>query len=118
MHPFTSHQIGAIRTVAVLVASLIVPSVRGEPVSPPIGSRVVISRRAVLKVGNGTVDKGAAHQVYTGGRTNGDWLWLPSGSIGGWARRSDVMTLERAIEAATAAIRSDPNAAWAHLNRG
>src|SRR4051794_22265134 len=118
MRPFTIHRIGAMRTVAVLVASLIVASVRGDLVSPPIGSRVVLPRGVVLKVGNRTVDEGTAHHLYTVGRVEGDWLWLTSGSIGGWARRSDVMTLERAIEAATAAIRSDPNAAWAHLNRG
>jgi tetratricopeptide (TPR) repeat protein len=71
-----------------------------------------------LKLGEQVVDAGKIHRIYQIKQTNGDWLWLVSGSIAGWAKPADVLPLDRAIEIYTAEIKRDPHAAWPHFNRG
>jgi tetratricopeptide (TPR) repeat protein len=110
----------AVGIIAVLVVSFATatPPVRGEGNGPAIGSKVAIKPEAVLKVGDRVTDTGKSHRLYTVAQAKGEWLWLTSGATGGWARTADVLPLDRAIEFYSAAIKSDPNAAWAYFNRG
>jgi tetratricopeptide (TPR) repeat protein len=117
--PFhTGQRIGAVRIVAVLVVLFAPALVRGQATAPAVGSRVLIKPGAVLKVGDRVVHTGKAEHPYTVERADGDWLWLSSGSIGGWAKASDLITLDRATELYSATIKKDPKAAWAYYNRG
>jgi tetratricopeptide (TPR) repeat protein len=140
-----SHTLRRVRTVpmiAVLAAAFAPGFVRGQATAPAIGTKAVIKPGAVLKVGDRVVDAGKGPSIYVVDRANGDWLWLTSGAIGGWARAADVVPLARAIpetvvalvdrgNAATArgdferaiadyneAIRLDPGDAVARMNRG
>jgi hypothetical protein len=54
------------------------------------------------------VDRESAHHVYTVEHADGHWLWLTSGTIGGWAKAADVIPHERAI----------PGSVLALINRG
>jgi Tfp pilus assembly protein PilF len=95
------------------------PAVVGaKPAAPAIGARVLIKGGAVLKVGDQVVDTGRAHRIYTIERVSGDWLWLISGAVSGWAQSEDVVPFDQAIDLFTGEIGRNPNAAWAFYNRG
>jgi tetratricopeptide (TPR) repeat protein len=101
----------------VFISSLQTTTVRAQT-APSIGTEVVLKAGASLKLGEQVVDAGKIHRIYQVKQTNGEWLWLVSGSISGWARPVDVLPLDRAIELYTAEIKKNPHAAWPHFNRG
>jgi tetratricopeptide (TPR) repeat protein len=78
----------------------------------------VIKGGAVLKVGDQVVDLGQTHHIYTVEKADGEWIWLVAGSIKGWARKADIVTLDQAIAHCTSEIERNPNAASGYYNRG
>src|SRR5262249_15196566 len=105
--------------VVVLAVGFIPAIVRGQPPvpAPAVGSHVVIKGGAVLKVENQVVDLGGAHHIYTVGKVDGDWIWLVSSSVKGWAQKTDIVTLDQAIIHCTKEIERNPNAASGYYNR-
>jgi tetratricopeptide (TPR) repeat protein len=116
----------------IAAALLIVTPGTGRAQEPDsrIGSRVITKFGAVLRVGKQVVadaKRGASPQggerllvrVYRVERINGPWLWLVAekGGARGWVPAGDVVSLDRATEYFTAAIRAKPSAA-AYLGRG
>jgi tetratricopeptide (TPR) repeat protein len=84
----------------------------------PTGAKVVLKVGANLKVGEQVVDTGQSHRVYIVERTQGDWRWLVSGKIAGWARSADIVPLDEADEFYTAEITKNPHAPWPYVKRG
>jgi tetratricopeptide (TPR) repeat protein len=111
-------RIVVVLSLTVFVIGLPTAPVQGAAAPPAIGTRVVINAGAVLKVGDQVVDTGKAHRIYTVERANGDWLWLNSGAVSGWAQAADVVPLDRAVDLYSHEINRDANAAWAFFNRG
>jgi tetratricopeptide (TPR) repeat protein len=101
----------------VLISSLQPATLRAQT-SPAIGSEVVLKAGASLRLGDQVVDAGKMHRIYQVKQTNGEWLWLVSGKVSGWARPVDVLPLDQALEVYTAEIKRNPHAAWPHFNRG
>src|SRR3954447_13656811 len=110
MPSHNDQRMGAIRIIAVLVVSFAPTLVRGQATTPAIGTRVVIKPGAVLKVGDRVVDTGRADHSYAVERADGDWLWLTSGAIGGWAKAADLIPLDRAIPKSVVALVNRGNA--------
>jgi tetratricopeptide (TPR) repeat protein len=84
----------------------------------PAGAKVVLKVGANLKVGEQVVDTGLSHRVYAVERAQGDWRWLVSGKIAGWARAGDLIPLDDADEFYTAEITKNPHAPWPYVKRG
>ena len=84
----------------------------------PAGAKVVLKVGASLKVGEQVVDTGQSHRVYIVERTQGEWRWLVSGKIAGWARSADIIPLDEADEFYTAEITKNPHAPWPYVKRG
>ncbi len=82
-----------------------------------IGTQVVIKPGGSLKVRDNVVDSGKSHRIYTIERSEGEWRWLVSGAVAGWARASDVIPLSEAIDFYTAEIKANPHSASAYFLR-
>jgi tetratricopeptide (TPR) repeat protein len=90
---------------------------RGQE-SPPAGTDVVIKAGASLKVDDKVVDTGSTHRIYKIEKSQGDWRWLVSGKIAGWAKATDIIPLSEAIDFYNAEIERNTHAAWPYYNRG
>ena len=75
-----------------------------------------VGRRVITKFGRDRRDFG----VYRVDRTSGPWLWLIAEWEGssGWAKATDVVPFDRAIDYYTGEIRANPGSAWAYIGRG
>ena len=79
-----------------LIPLVTIPVIAQEP-SPWVGQKVVKKYNAPLRVANQVVDD-FIFRTYTVEQVNGDWLWLVSGSMKGWASISSVVPLDHATE--------------------
>jgi tetratricopeptide (TPR) repeat protein len=87
--------------------------------APQIGTRVILrSRETALKVGSSIVARGDIHRVYQVERSSGPWLWLVADDARGWAKASDVIPFDQALDHFAAEIRDKPQSAWAYQMRG
>jgi hypothetical protein len=101
----TRRRIRAVPILAVLVTVFVDPTlVHGQPSVPAIGSSAVIKPGVVLRAGDKVVDLGKVPHIYVVRRAKGDWLWLTSGAISGWARAADVVPFHRAIDETVEAL--------------
>jgi tetratricopeptide (TPR) repeat protein len=94
------------------------PAAHAANAPPAVGTSVVIRGGATIKVGEKVVDTGKSHRVYKVDRVNGEWLWLVSGQVAGWARAVDVIAFDKAIDLYTDEIKRNPHTAWPYYNRG
>ncbi len=81
-----------------VVMVLVSPLSPGQEKDPWSGKTVVTKNSTPLRVGDQVVDDGGTFRVYKVERVNGDWLWLVSGSVAGWARPGDVIPYDEAID--------------------
>jgi hypothetical protein len=79
--------------LSLVVWGLIVPTPTTGQVPTWVGAKVVTKYKTALRVGSRVVTDGSLFRVYTVERVNGDWFWLVSGSVSGWARSSEVVTV-------------------------
>lgn len=78
-----------------------------------IGQRVFWKDSAQPRVGTEGVDPSLISSPATVTKVDGEWLWLERA----WVRRSDIMTVEEAIELWTEQIRLQPDVAGAREGR-
>ena len=88
------------------------------PAPPLVGQKVVTKLHTSMMIGDELVPAPNAFLVYTVEKTNGDWLWLVSGSRQGWVRPSDVIPFDQAIDYYTKEVTDNPRASWAFRERG
>ncbi len=116
--PFDSHRRTNTAVLVIVLLTAAPPrSVRAQTL-PPVGSEVVVKPGVSLKVGDAVVDTGTSPRIYKVERSNGNWLWLVSGPVAGWARSADAIPLDQAVAHFTAEIERDPQKPSAHYNRG
>jgi tetratricopeptide (TPR) repeat protein len=84
----------------------------------PAGPQVVLKVGATLKIGEKVVDTGQSHRVYTVEQAQGNWRWLVSGKIAGWARSIDIIPLDEADEFYTEEINKNAHSPWPYVKRG
>jgi tetratricopeptide (TPR) repeat protein len=89
-----------------------------KPAAKPAENQVVLKAGATLKINDKVVDTGMSHRFYTVERSQGAWRWLVSGDVSGWAKASDIVPLNQAIEFYSEEIKRNPHAAWAYCKRG
>jgi tetratricopeptide (TPR) repeat protein len=82
-----------------------------------IGQRVVIKYNEPLRIGE-VVVKSKEYRAFTVERADGDWLWLVSGGIAGWAKQDEVLPLSEAVDFYTEEIKKSPDSWNAYLYRG
>ena len=75
-----------------------------------------VGQRVITKFGRDRRDFG----VYRVERMSGPWLWLIAEWEGssGWAKATDVVPFDRAIDYYTGEIQANPGSAWAYIGRG
>jgi tetratricopeptide (TPR) repeat protein len=83
-----------------------------------VGQKVVTKYQYPVKVGNQIIEDGSRHEIFTVTRTEGDWLWVVSGSIEGWLPVSQVIRFDQALDFYTNEIHSNPANAAAYSSRG
>jgi tetratricopeptide (TPR) repeat protein len=82
-----------------------------------IGTRVVQKRSDfTLKIGNQVIDTKKI-DIYRVERVNGSWLWLHAPGISGWAKMSDVVPYDQAIDYFTGVIQGNPRDGYAYTMR-
>jgi len=107
------------RTASAFAVLLLTSSIsHAQVISPWVGQKVVTKFKTPLKAGNQVVDEDAVFRIYTVERSEGDWLWLVAGGVSGWARSSDVVAFDKAIDFYTQEIGAKPGTAYAYLRRG
>ena len=99
-----------------LILIVTIPLFAQEPFSW-IGQKVVIKYDYPLKVRAHVAPKHGFH-VYTVQRTNGDRLWVVSGSVEDWIPASQVVLFDQAINFYTQEIRANPGDSGAWHMRG
>ncbi len=92
---------------------LILLPASADAADPWIGQRVFWKLEAQPKVGNQTVDPRLILFPATVTDVSGEWLWVGSA----WIRKSDVRTVEQALDYFTDEIRRQPSA-MPYLGRG
>jgi serine/threonine-protein kinase len=104
---------------ALLVLALAPPAAHGQDHPDWIGLQVIFkSAESVLKIGDKVVGRADAFRVYRIDRVNGDWVWLISTGVSGWAPAGDLVRFEQAIDFYSAMINHDPKDGLAFMNRG
>jgi tetratricopeptide (TPR) repeat protein len=94
-----------------LVAALGVGhSALGQAARGWVGTRVVPKTEDfAIKAGNQVIERSQkVITIYRVERVNGTWLWLHAPGISGWAKMSDIIPYDRAIDYFTGVIRADP----------
>ncbi len=74
---------------------------------PWLGTKVFKKRGSQPKVGNRTVDSAVVLFPATVSEVNGEWLWVGRA----WIRKTDVLTVEQALDYYTDEIRREPSGA-------
>ena len=83
-----------------------------------IGQKVVTRYYYPVKIGDQVVEKQNLFHVYAVKQTNGDWLWVVSGSIEGWLPASQALRFDQAIDFYTQEIAANPGNSSAWFFRG
>ena len=84
-----------------------------------VGARVMAkTSQTKLTVGTKVSATLNAGSVFRVDRVNGDWLWVDSGNIQGWVKKTDVVVFEEAIDYFTGVIERDRSDGYAHVSRG
>ncbi len=86
-----------------------------EPLSW-IGQKVASKYRYPVKVGNLITEEGSQHRTYIVTRTEGDWLWVGSGSLREGLTVSQVIRFDEALDSFTSEMRSNPANSGAHIS--
>ena len=103
-------------TRLLLCLAFVTPAVAQETFSW-IGQKVIAKYGYPIKIEDRVVPTHGFH-VYTVQRTNGDWLWVVSGSVEGWIPSSQVVLFDQAIDFYTQEIRASPGNSGAWGQRG
>jgi len=82
---------------AMVAASSATPFARGQVGTADVVERVVIKPGTVFRIGDRVVEPEWTPRIYEVTRADGEWRWLTSPMVKGWAKASDVVPLDRAI---------------------
>jgi len=80
------------------------------------GQKVVIKHDHPIKIGDQIVPQHGFH-VYTAERTDGNKLWIISGSVKGWIPANEVVLFDQAINFYTQEIAANPGKPAAQVLR-
>jgi tetratricopeptide (TPR) repeat protein len=90
-----------------------------EGVDAWVGARVMArASDTPLKVEAKVLATLNAGSVFRVDRAQGDWLWVDSGNLRGWVKKSAVVRFDRAVSEFTRAIAANPSDVAAYLGRG
>jgi tetratricopeptide (TPR) repeat protein len=105
--------------LAVLAGDAAASRVRAEDVDQWVGARVMArGSETKLKIRAKVSAILNAGSVFRVERVKGDWLWVDSGNIRGWAKKSDVVLFDEAISYFSGVIAQEPSADYAFVSRG
>jgi tetratricopeptide (TPR) repeat protein len=91
----------------------------GQEAGPTVGSEVVLDPpEATLMVGDRVVATGRPQRLYRVVRVKGDWLWLASGDVKGWAMSDEVVPFDELMDECNRAIESGDGTAATYFRRG
>jgi cytochrome c-type biogenesis protein CcmH/NrfG len=110
------------RSVAWALAALVALGSAGAAWSQDnfnwVGTRVVVkSSNIKLKIGPQEIDRKRSTDIYRVERVDRPWLWLHAPGVSGWARITDVVPLDQAIDYFTRVIQANPGRASAYAMR-
>jgi hypothetical protein len=91
---------------------------RGQDNSGRVGTRVVVKSADIrLKIGRQMIDRKRSTDIYRVEWVDGPWLWLHAPGVSGWARVTDVVPFDQAIDYFTRVIQANPRRASAYAMR-